>query len=98
MFHRKRVDFAFACLQETKWRGSKSQNFGEGYKLIYTGSRNGRNVITVVASQEHLDNIVQGKRINDSIIQVQVQSEIVNFVSVYGPQVGCRDIENFGPN
>ncbi|KAL0818491.1 hypothetical protein ABMA28_008946 [Loxostege sticticalis] len=72
---RRRIDFA--CLQETRWQGSKSRNIGEGYKLMYTGSKGGRNGVAIIISHDHLDNIVEVKR----------------FMSAYAPQVGCPRTE-----
>lgn len=81
LFHRRRIDFA--CLQETKWRGSKARKFGKGYKMMYTGSTDGRNGVAVVVSQEHLDNIKEVKRIKyDRIMYVKVliQGETGNVI------------------
>ncbi|KAL0838447.1 hypothetical protein ABMA28_016579 [Loxostege sticticalis] len=90
---RRRIDFA--CLQETRWQGSKSRNIGEGYKLMYTGSKGGRNGVAIIISHDHLDNIVEVKRFSDRVMSVKViiQGEVVNIVSAYAPQVGCPRTE-----
>ena len=35
MLDRRRIDIA--CAQETKWKGSKAREIGDGYKLFYHG-------------------------------------------------------------
>nr|XP_032521710.1 uncharacterized protein LOC116773386 [Danaus plexippus plexippus] len=88
----------FVCLQETKWRGSKSRNIGDGYKLIYTESQRTRNGDTIgirANSIEHLDNIIEIKHYSDRIMSVKVvvHGEVVNIVSAYARQVGCTKID-----
>lgn len=90
---RRRLDFI--CLQETRWQGSKSRNIGEGYKLMYTGSKGGQNGVAIAISEDHLDNIVEVKRFGDRAmsIKVLIQGEVVNIVAAYAPQVGCSKDE-----
>ena len=33
------------CLQETKWKGSKTRNIGSGFKLFYNGADGRKNGI-----------------------------------------------------
>ena len=35
VLNRRRI--AIACLQETRWKGSKAKELGDGYKLYYHG-------------------------------------------------------------
>ncbi|KAL0860090.1 hypothetical protein ABMA27_010404 [Loxostege sticticalis] len=84
---RRRIDFA--CLQETRWQGSKSRNRGEGYKLMYTGSKGGRNGVAIIISHDHLDNIVGVKRFSDR----RGGKPMLHYVSAYAPQVGCSRTE-----
>ncbi|XP_047529707.1 uncharacterized protein LOC125065895 [Vanessa atalanta] len=39
----KRRRINAACLQETKWKGARAREIGEGYKLFYCGSDGKRN-------------------------------------------------------
>ena len=41
MLKRRRV--SIACVQETKWKGAKAKEIGEGYKMYYFGTSNNRN-------------------------------------------------------
>ena len=41
MLKRRRVEIA--CVQETKWKGNKAREIGEGYKLYYSGASTTRN-------------------------------------------------------
>ena len=34
----KRRKINILCVQETRWRGNKARNLGEGYKLFYSGA------------------------------------------------------------
>lgn len=31
------------CMQETKWKGKKSKEIGDGYKIIYSGKTSSSN-------------------------------------------------------
>ena len=47
MMKRRRVDIL--CVQETRWKGNKAREIGEGYKLIYSGANHqGRNGVGVI--------------------------------------------------
>ena len=45
----ERTKINIMCVQETKWKGSKSRELGNGFKLFYIGEdgcRNGVGIIT----------------------------------------------------
>ena len=43
MLSRRKVDVC--CLQETKWKGSKARALGDGYKLLYHGTKYGTGIV-----------------------------------------------------
>ena len=50
VLNRRRIDIA--CVQETRWKGSKAKELGEGYKLYYHGDTTNRNGIGIIVSQK----------------------------------------------
>ena len=83
-----------ACLQETKWKGSKARDIGEGYKLYYHGESSQKNGVAVVLSADLKTKAVDVKRISDRIMVVKLVLDCgtVNIISAYAPQVGCSDM------
>ncbi|XP_065315497.1 uncharacterized protein LOC135924369 [Gordionus sp. m RMFG-2023] len=61
----KRRKVHIACLQETRWNGTKARELGEGYKLFYSGSPNRRNGVDIVLSESLKDKVVEVKRCSD---------------------------------
>ena len=55
MLKRRRV--SIAGVQETKWKGSKAKEIGEGYKMYYFGTSNNRNGVAVILEREWQDKI-----------------------------------------
>jgi len=93
ILRRRRVDVA--CIQETKWKGSKAREIGDGYKLLYHGTRNGRNGIAVVIAEHLRDKITLVERLSDRLLAIKIDTgkKILRVVSAYAPQVGCSDEE-----
>ena len=89
MLKRRRV--SIACVQETKWKGSKAKEIGEGYKMYYFGTSNNRNGVAVILERVWHDKILKVDRISDRIIDVKLAygNSILNVISAYAPQVGC---------
>ncbi|MGL4931832.1 MAG: endonuclease/exonuclease/phosphatase family protein, partial [Aeromonas sp.] len=89
----RRVDIA--CMQETKWKGAKARDIGEGYKLYYYGVTNNRNGVAIIISKKLRDNVVEVSRISDRLISIKIDtgSVILRVVSCYAPQIGCTDAE-----
>ncbi|XP_063611527.1 uncharacterized protein LOC134785169 [Penaeus indicus] len=47
------------CVQETRWKGNKSREIGEGCKLIYSGANNqGRNGVGIILDKKWSENLV----------------------------------------
>ena len=90
----RRIDVL--CVQETRWKGNKAKELGEGYKLIYSGANHeGRNGVGMVLSSEMKEEIIEVNRRNDRIIWIRLMVEncALNVFSVYAPQIGCPDEE-----
>ena len=92
MYRRK---IMIACVQETKWKGSKAKEIGEGFKLYYHGICRARNGIGIILSKEWQDKILKIKRISDRIMTMKLVSgnTMLNIISGYAPQVGCSQQE-----
>ncbi|XP_063544352.1 craniofacial development protein 2-like [Cydia strobilella] len=83
------------CVQETKWKGSKSRQIGNNYKLIYhgVGPQNG---VGIVVDKDLQERIVEVKRVSDRIIAIKLALDgnpCMNIISAYAPQVGCSTVE-----
>ncbi len=80
-------------MQETRWKGPKAKELGEGYKLYYHGDTTNRNGIGIVFSKKWRDNVLNINRITDRIMALQlvIAKGKMNVLSVYTPQTGCTD-------
>ena len=84
------------CVQETRWKGNKAKELGDGYKLFYSGANEqGRNGVGIVLSGEMKNALTEIDRKNDRIMRVKIcySGETVNIISAYAPQVGCTEEE-----
>ncbi|GKD32808.1 ataxia telangiectasia mutated family protein, partial [Tanacetum coccineum] len=74
---RHKVDIA--CFQETKWKGSRT-NEGNGYRLWYSGSKIARNGVGVILAVGLKDKVVQVTQRGDRIIAISIviDGETVN--------------------
>ena len=84
------------CVQETRWKGNKAKELGDGYKLFYSGANEqGRNGVGIVLSGEMKNAVTEINRKNDRIMRVKIcySGETVNIFSAYAPQVGCTEEE-----
>ena len=77
------------CLQETKWKGSKTRNIGGGCKLFYNGVDGRKNGIEIVVREELAESVLEVKRVSDRLMamKLEVNGSILNIVSAYAPQV-----------
>ncbi|XP_047533422.1 uncharacterized protein LOC125068366 [Vanessa atalanta] len=89
----KRRRINAACLQETKWKGARAREIGEGYKLFYCGSDGKKNGVGIVLDSRLKECVVDIKRANDRLIAIKliVDGMTLNLVSVYAPQSGCEE-------
>ena len=94
MMERRKVNVL--CVQETRWRGDKARELGDGYKLLYSGAnKENRNGVDIVLSNKLRDSIVSIKRTNDRIMVIKLcfQGKMINIFTAYAPQVGCDEEE-----
>lgn len=94
LMREKKVDVV--CVQETRWKGNKAKELGDGYKLYYSGAnKQGRNGVGIVLSSELKNSVIEVHRKNDRIIRLKIcyGGEILNIISAYAPQVGCTEEE-----
>ncbi|KAJ0175133.1 hypothetical protein K1T71_009274 [Dendrolimus kikuchii] len=89
----KRRRMNVACVQETKWKGMKAKEIGEGYKLYYSGRDGKRNGVGVILDSEWKKNVVDVHRVSDRIICVKtiINDSVKNFISAYAPQAGLDE-------
>ncbi|KAF3631922.1 ATP-dependent RNA helicase A-like protein [Capsicum annuum] len=83
-----------ACIQETKWVGSKARDM-DGYKLWYSGSDRRRNGVGILVDEELRGQVVEVKRINDRLMTIKlvIQGFTLNVCSAYALQVGSEGEE-----
>ncbi|CAK1587231.1 unnamed protein product [Parnassius mnemosyne] len=84
------------CIQELKWKGSKSRDIGRNYQLLYNGTSTTRNGIGIILDEILQQRIIKVERISDRIMYVKLALDnllTLNIISVYAPQVGCNNEE-----
>ncbi|EYC05462.1 hypothetical protein Y032_0082g1598 [Ancylostoma ceylanicum] len=88
---KRRVDIA--CVQETKWKGVKSRDISDGYKLIYYGTTCGREGVAIIVSDSYRDIVTGVKRVFDRLMSIKVTEggDTLRVVCAYAPQCGCTD-------
>ena len=88
----RRVDIL--CVQETRWKGNKAKELGEGYKLYYSGATiRGRNGVGIIVSEKMKQYVLEVRREGDRmmIVRVSYGEYQVNVVSAYAPQSGAPE-------
>ena len=90
---RRRIDIM--CVQETKWKGDRSKELGEGYKINYNGAETRRNGVGAIVNEEMKANVMEVKRSSGRCMMVKIVTGegILNVVSAYATQVGCMEEE-----
>ncbi|KAG2462366.1 CFDP2 protein, partial [Polypterus senegalus] len=83
MMEIRKVDIL--CMQETKWKESKTRWIGGGFKLFYHGVDRRRNGVGVILKEQHIKSVLEVKRVSDG----EIGGVMMNVVSAYAPQVGC---------
>ena len=84
------------CVQETRWKGNKAKELGDGYKLFYSGANvQGRNGVGIVLSGDLKNSVTEVHRKNGRILRMKMGygEETMNIISAYAPQVGCTEEE-----
>ena len=94
LMRRRKMDVL--CVQETRWKGNKAKEIGDGYKLFYSGANaQGRNGVGIVLSEGLKNEVTEVLRKNDRIMRLKIccGGEEMNIISAYAPQVGCTEEE-----
>ena len=61
------------CVQETRWKGNKAREVGEGYKLYYSGANEeGRNGVGIILSKDLKENTLGVNRRSDRIMSLKL--------------------------
>ena len=76
--------------QETGWKWEKARRIGGEYKTWYCGSGNKRNGVGIILKKEHVERVVQLRRVADRTIclKMELDGVMLNVFSAYAPQVG----------
>lgn len=78
------------CVQETRWRGKRAKELGNGYKLCYSSTiaegRNGDGVVELKDMKEHVFKVRRGHQL--IMARLVCGGGILNVVSAYEPQTG----------
>ena len=89
MMVKRKVDIL--CVQETRWKGSKARNIGDGCKIFYHGEDGRRNGVGVILKEDYIARVLDVKRVSDRMMYMKLDIEgvMMTVISAYAPQVGC---------
>uniref|UniRef100_A0A914W105 Endonuclease/exonuclease/phosphatase domain-containing protein n=1 Tax=Plectus sambesii TaxID=2011161 RepID=A0A914W105_9BILA len=93
MLKARRIDIA--AIQETRWKGAKAYDIGEGYKLFYVGTNNDRNGVGLAVAEPYRDAIAEVQRFSDRLMKIVLITETrrLHLFSGYAPQTGCTNAQ-----
>ena len=88
MMVKRKVDIL--CVQETRWKGSKARNIGDGCNIFYHGEDGRRNGVGVILKEDYIGRILEVKRVSDRMMYMKLDIEgvMMTVLSAYAPQVG----------
>ncbi|PIO67649.1 hypothetical protein TELCIR_10589 [Teladorsagia circumcincta] len=69
--------------RETRWKGAKAREIGEGVKLYYNGEDTKRNGVAIAVAESLKDYVSAVNRVSDRIMAVRIDA----------PQAGCPESE-----
>ncbi|XGW35868.1 hypothetical protein V3C99_019225, partial [Haemonchus contortus] len=72
----KRRNIQVLCLQETRWKGAKAREIGEGVKLFYNGEDTKRNGVAVAVADSLKDSVSAVNRVSSRIISLSLDETI----------------------
>jgi len=80
-------------MQETKWKGEKPREIGEGYKILYSRKSNTRNGVGIILEKGMKGKVVKVFRKSHRVIamKVMVEEKVWNVVSAYTPQIRSEE-------
>ena len=82
------------CVRETRWKGNKAKELGEGYKLYCSAATaDGRNGVGIIVSEKIKQYVSEVKREGDRLMVLRlVYGDCpINIVSAYAPQTGLPE-------
>ena len=65
--HDEAKDCRYTVSTETKWKGSKARNIGDGCKLFYNVADGIRNGIKIVIREKLVESVLRVKRVSDRL-------------------------------
>ncbi|VDP63150.1 unnamed protein product [Heligmosomoides polygyrus] len=71
----KRRRIQVLCLQETRWKGAKAREIGDGVKLYYNGKDTKRNGVGIAVAESLKDPAAAVQRINDRIMSLRLDTK-----------------------
>ena len=82
------------CVQETRWKRQSTKELGEGFKLFYTGSEK-INGVGIILEEGLKKQMINDRRVSEQLMManILVDTKVVNVVSAYAPQQGCKTRE-----
>ena len=88
----ERRNINILCVQEIKWKGAKAREIGNGCKLFYNGSDKRRNGVGIILDPELKKNALEVNRKSERLVWLKLgwNKSVINVVSAYAPQMGCK--------
>ncbi|KAG5602889.1 hypothetical protein H5410_034259 [Solanum commersonii] len=88
----KKRKINIACVQETRWVGSKARDV-DGFKLWYSGGSRDRNGVGIVIDGNLREQVVEVRRINDRLMTIKlvIGGCTLSVISAYAPRVGLDE-------
>ena len=79
------------CVQETCGKGERARCMGGRYKMWSVKVETKKDGVGIVLKKEHVDRVVELRRVTDRIIclKVELDGVMLNVISAYAPQVRC---------
>uniref|UniRef100_A0A915IY03 Uncharacterized protein n=1 Tax=Romanomermis culicivorax TaxID=13658 RepID=A0A915IY03_ROMCU len=66
-----------ACVQETKWKGTKAKEIGEGSKLFYNGEQATQSSVGIAVSERLRNSIVEVSWVSERLMSLMIDSGAV---------------------
>ncbi|PIO65192.1 hypothetical protein TELCIR_13152, partial [Teladorsagia circumcincta] len=88
-------DLSRADQNETRWKGAKAREIGEGIKLYYNGEDTKRNGVAIAVAESLKDYVSAVNRVSDRIMAVRIDTKEGHWtvISVYAAQAVCPESE-----
>lgn len=88
----KKMKISIACIQETRWVGSKARDV-DGFKLWYSAVSRDRNGVGILVDQDLRGQVVGVNRVNDRLMAIKliIEGLSYNVISAYAPQAGLDE-------